>query len=263
MRKIIFINIFIISLLFLPVRAEEITTSVNESSDDFEIVEPLPTNSEEYNEDENDEDIDYDDFLNFEETDENNKDEITLDTPSNSKNNSQKKTEIKAAKIQVNKAKDDTDFSQILNSYDNPNIYDKKSASFSKEKSIGNFSFGSSYDSSITPNNLSQTRTLFTKYQKDKVSLKTSYQNNTFGSFGQQFNGTFSLSPEYKLNNHISLQSVYSRNILDKSNKNELVFSLKPFNDDRMNLNVGASQINYDNGAPTRSQLNFSTKINF
>ena len=262
MRKIIFINIFIMSLLFLPVLAEEITTP---DSDDFQVVEqPTSENPEENNnEDENNEDIDYDDFLNYEEPEEDNKDEITLDAPSNSKNDSQKKTKVKTAKIQVNKTKDDTDFSQILNSYDNPNIYDKKSASFSKEKTIGNFSFGSSYDSSITPNNLNQTRTLFTKYQKDKVSLKTSYQNNTFSSFGQQFNGTFSLSPEYKLNNHISLQSVYSRNILDKSNKNELVFSLKPFNDDRMNLNVGASQINYDNGAPTRSQLNFSTKINF
>lgn len=59
------------------------------------------------------------------------------------------------------------------------------------------------------------------------------------------------------------MQGVYSRNILDKSNKNELIFSLKPFNDDRMNLNVGASQINYESGAPARSQLNFSTKSNF
>ena len=30
-----------------------------------------------------------------------------------------------------------------------------------------------------------------------------------------------------------------------------------------MNFNIGAGQIYYEDAAPTRSQLNFATKINF
>ena len=79
----------------------------------------------------------------------------------------------------------------------------------------------------------------------------------------QQGKGTFSFSPEYKINSHISLQSIYSTSFLDKNKKNEVVFSLKPFKDDRMNFDIGASQIYSENTAPTRSQLNFSTKFKF
>ena len=274
MKKIFILSLFLSILLFLPTSAE------NVNQEDFEVVEPVvedttineneaqeqiddnESKNVDANEDEEEEDIDYNDFLDSDIDDTENSNAIILDTTPNLKPNIKKQSKIKEQKIQLDKNKDSNISSQILNTYGN-DPYEKKTTSFTKEKKVGDFSFGTSYNSSITPNDLSQTRTLFSKYQKDNLSLKTSYQNNTFSSFGQQFNGTFSLSPEYKLNNHLSLQGVYSRNILDKSNKNELIFSLKPFNDDRMNFNVGASQINYDSGAPTRSQLNFSTKINF
>ena len=271
MKKVLFMIFILLSFSTLAVNADDL--------DDFGVVEetlevqndtqiqPQTEENEEQSEDilndddsdENDEDTDYSDFLYNE-----NDDGIYLNTSSEPKSSlKNKRSKIKGEEVNCDTQNDFHLSPQNLNLYDRDNEYSKTSTSFSREKQVGNMSFGATYDSSITPNELSQTRTLFTKYQKDKLMLNTSYKNNTFSSFGQQFSGTFSFSPEYKLNNHLSLQSIYSRNILDKSNKNEVVFSLKPFNDDRMNFNVGASQINYDNGAPTRSQFKFSTKINF
>lgn len=147
--------------------------------------------------------------------------------------------------------------------YQNDNPYASKSTSFTREKKHGNFTLGTKYDSTFSPDNLDQTSTLFTKYNKQKFSFSTAYKNGTFTPLSQQGKGTLYFSPEYKLNNHVSIQNIYSTSFLDKNSKNEFVFSLTPFKDDRMNFNVGASQIYSENSAPTRSQLNFSTKIRF
>ena len=165
------------------------------------------------------------------------------------------------------KRKDTTKLNNIdlqnVYQYTDQNPYSTKSTSFTKEKKHGNFTLGTKYNSSFAPNTYSQTNTLFTKYKKNKFSFNTSYSNNALTSFAQQSKGTLAFSPEYKLNNHVSLQSIYSTNFLDKNHKSEFVFSLKPFKDDRMNFDLGASQIYSENSAPTRSQLNFSTKFNF
>ena len=152
---------------------------------------------------------------------------------------------------------------QNVNQYQNYDIYSKKSHSFSKEKKYKDVTFGTKYDNTFSPNQMEQSRTLFSKYQKDKFSFTTSYKNNSLANFNQQFRETFSFSPEYEINKHLTLQGIYSKNILDRSNKNEVIFSLKPFKDDRMNFNVGASQIYYEDATPMRSQFNFATKIKF
>lgn len=177
--------------------------------------------------------------------------------------NTKRKDTKKLNNIDLQQKKDFRISPQNVYQYTDQNPYSTKSTSFSKEKKYGNFTLGTKYDSSFAPDTYSQTNTLFTKYQKNKFSLNTSYSNNALTSFAQQNKGTFAFSPEYKLNNHVSLQSVYSTNFLDKNRKNEFIFSLKPFKDDRMNFNVGASQIYSENSAPTRSQLNFSTKFKF
>lgn len=222
-------------------------------SDDDDVVDELGSD------DEND-DTDYSDFLYDDSEDDSNA--IYLD---DTKNTSQKPTIKKKDKIKDLSIDSNSKTTSGNRNYlfDNLNLYNTKTTSFGTEKTKGNFSFGSTYDNSINPNQLTQTRTLFTKYQKDNFSIKSSYKNNTLGGFDQQFKGSFSFSPEYKINNHLSVQNVYTVNIMDKSSKNEVVFSLKPFNDDRMNLNVGASQINYQDTTPSRSQLNFSTQIKF
>ena len=222
-------------------------------SDDDDVVDELGSD------DEND-DTDYSDFLYDDSEDDSNA--IYLD---DTKNTSQKPTIKKIDKIKDLSIDSNSKTTSSNRNYlfDNLNLYNTKTTSFGTEKTKGNFSFGSTYDNSINPNQLTQTRTLFTKYQKDNFSIKSSYKNNTLGGFDQQFKGSFSFSPEYKINNHLSVQNVYTVNVMDKSSKNEVVFSLKPFNDDRMNFNVGASQINYQDTTPSRSQLNFSTQIKF
>lgn len=222
-------------------------------SDDDDVVDELGS-------DEENDDTDYSDFLYEDSEDDSNA--IYLDDTKNTsqKPTIKKKDKIKDLSIDSNSK---TTFGNRNYLFDNLNLYNTKTTSFGTEKTKGNFSFGSTYDNSITPNQLTQTRTLFTKYQKDNFSIKSSYKNNTLGGFDQQFKGSFSFSPEYKINNHLSVQNVYTVNVMDKSSKNEVVFSLKPFNDDRMNLNVGASQINYQDTTPSRSQLNFSTQIKF
>lgn len=190
-------------------------------------------------------------------------DEIYLNESTENQINIKKQQKINSKKYNLNKSDDFRISPQNIDKYQNFNPYSTKSTSYTQEKKHGNFSLGTKYESSFSPNSYSQTNTLFTKYQKNKFSLNTSYKNNTLTSFDQQNKGTFAFSPEYKLNNHVSLQNIYSTNFLDKNRKNEFVFSLTPFKDDRMNFNVGASQIYSENSAPTRSQLNFSTKFKF
>lgn len=182
------------------------------------------------------------------------------------------KHKLKRNKINSNNSSEDinlfsnNDFRispQNVNQYRNYDIYSKKTNSFSKEKKCKDITFGTKYDNTFTPNQMEQSRTLFSKYQKDKFAFTTSYKNNSLGNFNQQFRGTFSFSPEYQINKYLTLQGIYSKNVLDKSNKNEVIFSLKPFKDDRMDFNVGASQIYYEDATPMRSQFNFATKFKF
>ena len=71
-------------------------------------------------------------------------------------------------------------------------------------------------------------------------------------------------TPEYKINDRFSFQNRYSTSLLDRSRQNELVFSVKPFKDDRMNFDIGAGQVySVETEMPTRSRLNFSTKFRF
>ena len=152
---------------------------------------------------------------------------------------------------------------QNISSYNDFNPYSSKSTSFSKEKKAGNFSFGTQQNYTFSPDSYTRTNTLFTKYQKDKFSVNTSYQNTGLPTFEQQRKGTLMFAPEYKINDHFSLQNRVSNSFLDKSRKNEVVFSIKPFKDNRMNFDIGAGRVYSETALPNRSQLNFSTKFHF
>ena len=181
----------------------------------------------------------------------------------------QKQISTKKSKVFGNKkfdltTKEDKNISpQNAYMYENNNPYASKSSSFTNQKQHGNFTLGTKYDGTYSPESMTQTSTLFSKYQKEKFSFNTSYKSNSLAPLDQRGKGTLSFSPEYKLNNRVSVQNIYSTSFLDKNKKNEIMFSLRPFKDDRMNLNVGASQIYSETSAPTRSQLNFSTKFKF
>lgn len=196
----------------------------------------------------------------------NNPDAVLLDFKDTEKNklkiNSHSEN-INSKSPDINENKDFNISPQNLDKYQNRDIYSKKSTSYSKEKNFKNMTFGAKYDNTFTPDSYNQSRTLFSKYKKNKFTLNTSYKNNELTTFGQQFRGIFTFSPEYKINDKMSFQSAYSRNISDRSNKNEIIFTLKPFKDDRVDFNLGAGQIHYEDATPSRSQFNFSTKFKF
>ena len=152
---------------------------------------------------------------------------------------------------------------QNMHKYNDFNPYANRTTSLIKEKKNGDFSFGSKQDYTFAPDSYSHTSTLYTKYQKNKLSLNTSYQSNASANLEMQKRGTFMFAPEYRLNEHISLQNRLSNSFFDNSRKNEVVFSIRPFKDNRMYFDVGAGQVYSQTAMPTRSQFNVSTKFHF
>lgn len=191
-------------------------------------------------------------------------DEIQLDLASPIERiNLKSPQNLKSEKLDLTQQKTYTVTTQNIFDYKNKNPYDKHSTSFTREKKHGNFSFGTKSDYTFAPDSYSQTGTMFAKYNKNKFTLNTSYKSSAFTSLEKTGKGTFAFTPEYKLNNHVTLQNVYSTNFMDRNRKNELIFNLKPFKDDRMNFDIGAGQIYSETTTPVRSQLNFSTKFKF
>ena len=244
MKKIL-LTILFFNLIFLPAFAEEISTTEESENPELEKMLDYVYEPEEETEDEN--------------VGEN--DVVLNVTPKTKPVKKSKKLSEK--KLDLDSKTDDRISPENLYKYENFNPYESKSTSYTNQKQHGNFTLGTKYDSTIAPENLTQTSILFTKYQKNKFSFNTSYKSNSFASLDQRGKGTLSFSPEYKLNSRVSVQNIYSTSFLDKNKKSELVFSLKPFKDDRMDFNIGASQIYSETSTPTRSQLNFSTKFRF
>ena len=149
-----------------------------------------------------------------------------------------------------------------VDSYMEIDPYAKETATFSEEKTNGNFTFGAKVDNTFTSDTYNPSRTIFSEYKHKNFTFNTSLKNENMADWQHRGQGTLSFSPEYKINNHVTVQNVYSTNFLDDSKKSEFIFSLKPFKSDRMDLNVGASQVMYSEDVrPPRSQLNFSTKF--
>ncbi len=244
MKKIL-LTILFFNLIFLPAFAEEISTTEESENPELEKMLDYVYEPEEETEDEN--------------VGEN---DVVLNVTPKTKS-VKKSKKLSEKKLDLDTKTDDRISPENLYKYENFNPYESKSTSYTNQKQYGNFTLGTKYDSTIAPENLTQTSTLFTKYQKNKFSFNTSYKSNSFASLDQRGKGTLSFSPEYKLNSRVSVQNIYSTSFLDKNKKSELVFSLKPFKDDRMDFNIGASQIYSETSTPTRSQLNFSTKFRF
>ncbi len=149
--------------------------------------------------------------------------------------------------------------------YDDSKLYQKKTTTYKKEKEINDkMTVGAQYDTTIEPENLSQTRTLYSKYKMtDKMSVDTSYKNNALSGIDGATKGTVSVAPEYKVNKHLRFRNIFGHNLGDKSDKAELQMKVQPFDDDRMDLSVGAGQVKRDDGGSSSSQINFGTNIKF
>lgn len=147
--------------------------------------------------------------------------------------------------------------------YNPDSAYSKKTTSYQKEKNFNKVDVGAKYDTTFTPENASQTETIYTKYHvNDKMSVGTSYKNSS--QTPNQVRGTVAVTPEYRLNQHFAVQSSFSENFSNRSTKEGVSLELNPLKDkDRMEFDVGAAQVQYDNGSPTSSQINFGTSFRF
>ena len=140
----------------------------------------------------------------------------------------------------------------------------KKSYSKSLEKDISNNTIlGATYKTTSSSGDLSDSLSLYSKYKKDRFSFTSSYSQSDLDIRWKKKPGSVSFAPEYSINQHLSLKNVITNNMTDRLRKNEIVISLKPFKDGRMNLDLGAGQTYSYQNEPTKSQLNFSTNFKF
>lgn len=147
--------------------------------------------------------------------------------------------------------------------YNENDKFKTKSFSQTAEKKFGRTSFGTKYSSDVKPDSMSNSLTLFSKYQREKFSLNSSYKQSQAFMDKKTVPGVFSITPEYKLNDYFSVQNIYSSNLSNNQRKNEVVLSVHPLKNDRMNLDVGAGQVYYNDSRPGSSQFNFSTRFKF
>ena len=142
--------------------------------------------------------------------------------------------------------------------------YQKKSTSYKKEGNFKDFSYGTQYDTSILPDEISQTNKMYTKYKKKNFEIESAYKTKSLNStIDDKKKGDISVAPQYKINDKIKFKNVYTTSLMEKSQKNQVVLNLKPFKDDRMDLDLGAAQVYPQDNSPVRSQIDFAAKYRF
>lgn len=189
---------------------------------------------------------------------------VYLDDPADTSINIKKIDEAILNKTDISTNNENNTFLGNVQKYSNYNPYEKKTFSFNKEKKWKDFYYGSNTDYTYNADSMSHVNTLYTKYKKNKFSLGAYYRSNSsLLSPTPVGRGIFAFTPEYEINQHFSIQNSYSTNLLENNQKSEMKLFYKPFEDDRMDFNVGTSQIYSTTNAPKRTQINFGTNFRF
>lgn len=125
----------------------------------------------------------------------------------------------------------------------------------------GDFTIGALYENEVDNIAMLESETgLFTRYEKDKFAVSSSFKKSLNTTYAQDYN-TISVTPELKLNSYISLKNKLSADITRNRRSTELIFSLNPFGKkdrDRMLLEAGAKQTFFMDTGENKTQLNFS-----
>jgi len=152
---------------------------------------------------------------------------------------------------------------KYTSSFLTPSSYWYMEEKFTEEraKSIKSGKIGVKYDNKISQENFQRMQTLYYEYQKNKFLLNAAYKKNSFDFFKKSDSASFSLAPEYKLTDNLSLKYVYSSKV-DRQNT-DLIFSIKPFKQDNINFDFGASRVYYNDNSIPKQQLIFSTEFEF
>lgn len=125
----------------------------------------------------------------------------------------------------------------------------------------GNFTIGALYDNEVDNIAMLESETgLFTRYEKDKFAVSSSFKKSLNTTYAQDYN-TISVTPELKINSYISLKNKLTADITRNRRSSELIFSLNPFgkkDTDRMLFEAGAKQTYYADTGENKTQVNFS-----
>lgn len=70
-----------------------------------------------------------------------------------------------------------------------------------------------------------------------------------------------SLTPELNPNKTVTDRKVYTESITGEARKVDSVYSIKPFKNDRVDLDVGSAEAFSKDNEPAKSQINIGTKI--
>ena len=128
----------------------------------------------------------------------------------------------------------------------------------------GNFTFGALYGNEVDSIAMLEEETgLFTKYEKNRFSLSTSYKKNLNTTYAL-FYDTVSIAPEFKLNSYMSLKNEYKADITRNRRSGSLILSLNPFGKkdfDRMRFELGAKQTVYMDTDFSKTEFSFSTQF--
>ena len=149
------------------------------------------------------------------------------------------------------------------NSFLAPNAYWHVEEKFSEERDmkVKTGRVGVKHDNKISQENFERMQTLYYEYQSNNFLLNASYKKDSFDFFKKSDKSSFSLAPEYKLTDNLSLKYVYSTKF-DRQNT-DLIFSIKPFKQDNINFDFGASRVYYNDNSIPKQQLLFSTEFEF
>ena len=136
--------------------------------------------------------------------------------------------------------------------------------SLSTSSKIGNFTIGAQYNNEVDRFAMLETEAgLFTKYEKGKFALNTSIAKS-LDTTSASIYSTFTVAPELKFNNYVSLKTKFSSNVTYNKYSSQLSISVNPFakrDYDRMNFEVGAKQTFSKETETTTSQFLFSTQF--
>ena len=136
--------------------------------------------------------------------------------------------------------------------------------SINASESKGALTFGALYGDEVDNIAMLESEAgLFTRYEKNKFALSSTYKKN-LNTLYSQFYDTISIAPEFKLNNYMSIKNEYKADITRNRKSGALIFSLNPFgkkDTDRLRLELGAKQTIYADNTEPKTEFSFSTKL--
>ncbi len=159
-----------------------------------------------------------------------------------------KKTEQPYSKNQV-----------VLNLDKEPSVFDKE-----KYTQKDNDSLKLNYSTNLNEKTDGSANDAVSKYQKDKFVFSNEYnqikEENTLNTIN---NESMSVAPEIEVNRHLSVKNANPQGLSTEQEKSDVVMTIKPFKDKRLDLDVGTEQAFSIDNQPAKAQVNSAIKFKF